>query len=130
MIIVTLKTDVPVAELSLFDGEKLIEAHSWEAHRRLAETIHDELASLLQRHGYDMKDINGFGCYAGPGSFTGLRIGLAVANALAYGLGASVVAAKVDDWQANVLQRLLAGVDESVVTPEYGAPVNITAPRK
>ena len=130
MIIVTIKTDVPIAELCVFEDEKLIEAHTWEAHRRLAETIHEELANLLKRNGYTISQIDGFGCFAGPGSFTGLRIGLAVANALAYALESKVVATKGDDWRALAVQRLVAGNDETIVVPEYGMPVNITAPRK
>jgi tRNA threonylcarbamoyladenosine biosynthesis protein TsaB len=41
-----------------------------------------------------MHDIEGVVCFKGPGSFTGLRIGLTVGNALAYAQNIPVVASK------------------------------------
>ena len=46
-----------------------------------------QIAALLERHGFSKTDIGGFAAVSGPGSFTGLRIGLAVVKALAEALG-------------------------------------------
>ncbi|MBI4463213.1 MAG: tRNA (adenosine(37)-N6)-threonylcarbamoyltransferase complex dimerization subunit type 1 TsaB [Acidobacteria bacterium] len=46
-------------------------------------TVQEELALLLGRHGLTTRDISGYGVTAGPGSFTGVRIGLTVVKALA-----------------------------------------------
>jgi tRNA threonylcarbamoyladenosine biosynthesis protein TsaB len=46
---------------------------------------------LLDRTQVQVSDINTIGNSVGPGSFTGLRIGLSVAKALAYASGASIV---------------------------------------
>src|SRR4029077_12387568 len=41
------------------------------------------LAGLLSKHGYGIKDIGGFTVASGPGSFTGLRVGLSAIKGLA-----------------------------------------------
>ncbi len=41
-----------------------------------------QVADLLQKHGYTKHDLGGFAAASGPGSFTGLRVGLAAMKAL------------------------------------------------
>jgi tRNA threonylcarbamoyladenosine biosynthesis protein TsaB len=41
------------------------------------------LAALLEKHGYSTRDLGGFAAASGPGSFTGLRVGLSAIKGLA-----------------------------------------------
>lgn len=130
MIILTMRTDKPEAELRLFDGQNQLAEIIWQAHRELAETIHLKIKELLDGQQKELKDIQGIVAYQGPGSFTGLRIGLSVANALADGLKVPIVAGHGDDWQQAGVARLQKGEQDQQVMPEYGAPVHITAQKR
>lgn len=130
MIVLTIRTDKPEAELGLYDGDRQLAYESWLAHRQLAETIHQKIANLLSSQQRLLADVRGIVCFQGPGSFTGLRIGLTVGNALAMGLGVPIVAAQDPEWVASGLAKLHAGMQEFPVMPFYGADVHITQQKK
>ncbi len=129
MMILTLRTDKPEAELALYQDEKRIAELTWLAHRQLGTTIHHKLQELLEVNQATLQAIDGIVAFRGPGSFTGLRIGLSVANALADGLEIPVVGSGGADWQQLGIKRLKAGEHDAVALPEYGAPVHITTPK-
>lgn len=130
MLILTIRTDKPEAELGLFEDSEQLAYETWLAHRQLAETIHSKIKELLdgQRKGLD--DIGGITVFKGPGSFTGLRIGITVANALASSLNIPLVATSDPHWLENGLQLLQAGKSEPVAFPEYGAEPHITEQKR
>jgi tRNA threonylcarbamoyladenosine biosynthesis protein TsaB len=130
MLILTIRTDKPEAELGLFDDDKQLAYITWPAHRELSNTIHKKLASLLILQGRTLQDVRGIVCFKGPGSFTGLRIGLTVANTLAYSLGIPVVATMRNGWIVAGTEHLRNGESEKIILPEYGAEVRITLPKK
>ena len=130
MLILTLKTDQPEAEIGLYDAAASLTQERWEAHRRLAETIHAKINELLTKEQKTLKDLKGIVIFQGPGSFTGLRIGFSVANALADSLQIPVIATKGEQWANDGIQALLAGKGTALALPEYGAEANTTTPRK
>lgn len=130
MLIITLKTDQPQAELGLYIGNNKLETLKWHAHRDLSITLHKKIESLLKTHKKSWNNIEGVVCYRGPGSFTGLRIGLSVANALAYGLSVPIVSTSGKSWETTGIKKLLTGENENVALPEYGQEPHITRPKK
>jgi tRNA threonylcarbamoyladenosine biosynthesis protein TsaB len=130
MLIVTIRTDKPDAELGIYDGEKQLHYETWAAHRELSSTIHKRLATLMESQHKHIEDIQGVVCFQGPGSFTGLRIGLTVGNALAYGLSIPVKGTMGDDWIKQGISALEDGESDERVLPEYGAEAHITVPKK
>ena len=130
MLIVTIRTDKPEAEIGLYEDHTQLAYVPWPAHRELAETIHQRLRDLLTGNHKDWHDVQAIVFYKGPGSFTGLRIGASVANALADGLGAVIVGGTGEQWIEGGITRLLAGEADALALPEYGAAPHITAPKK
>lgn len=128
--ILTLRTDKPESEVGLFapNGEQLA-YKTWEAHRRLSETLMSTVEQLLENQGATFGDVTGIVFYEGPGSFTGLRIGASFANALRYSLGVPGVNAKGDSWQQEGAAQVSKGVDQALL-PFYGNDVHVTAPKK
>lgn len=130
MLILTIKTDQPEAEIGLFENGKQLTYSKWEAHRQLAHTIHEKIKLALDEDSKSWTNIEGIIVYKGPGSFTGLRIGSTVANALAYGLKIPVISTKGDNWIKLGLQGLERGEGEQIVLPDYGADPKTTQQRK
>jgi tRNA threonylcarbamoyladenosine biosynthesis protein TsaB len=129
MLILTIRTDKPDAELGLFDDETKLAYSTWAAHRQLAESIHLKIIELLESQNHTLNNIEAIIVFKGPGSFTGLRIGLSVANALAYSLGIPIISTAEDTWMETGIKRLRQGIDEHMVLPEYGSPPHITLPK-
>lgn len=130
MLILTIRTDKPEAEIGLYDGDQQLAYESWEAYRELSVTIHKKIDELLARRQQKLQDIQGIACFKGPGSFTGLRIGLTVANALAHALHIPIVARQNPQWLETGIADLLAGKNDQTALPEYGSPAHITAQKK
>lgn len=127
--IIALDTSTPQCRLSIHDGEQWHD-HEWEAGRSLADELLAYLEKTLAEHQATVKDIAGIIAYIGPGSFTGLRIGLTVLNTLANSEHVPIVGASGDDWRHKGQVRLDAGNDDELVLPLYGGEPNITTPRK
>jgi tRNA threonylcarbamoyladenosine biosynthesis protein TsaB len=130
MTVLTLRTDKPDAEIALYDAGNLIAQETWLAHRKLAETIHTQVEKLLRAQRKEWNDLQGIVVFEGPGSFTGLRIGISTANAIAYSLAIPIVATRDEAWATKGVERLLAGEQDEIALPFYGGDANITAPRK
>ena len=123
--IILLDTSTATCRLTTVDGESS-NNFDWEAGRTLARGL---LAFIQEKVG-DVKNISGIGIMRGPGSFTGLRIGMAVANTLADGLGIPIVGETGDSWRESALDRLSSGEDDQVILPFYGGDAHITKPKK
>jgi tRNA threonylcarbamoyladenosine biosynthesis protein TsaB len=63
------------------------------------------LATLLKKHGYGVKDLGGFAAASGPGSFTGLRVGLSAIKGLAETLHKPIATVSVLEALASLADR-------------------------
>ena len=125
-----IRTDSPVAELYLYDGSKAVAAISWQADRELAHRLLKKINEFLGANKQSLEALSGLFVFQGPGSFTGLRIGLTVMNTLSYALSVPIVGEVGDDWQMRAIERLTSGENDKVVMPFYGAEARITTPKK
>lgn len=116
-------------QLTLIDGDKRTD-YEWAAERNLARDMLAYLRDRLAENEASFADISGIGVFRGPGSFTGLRIGLAVLNTIAHEQRIPIVGVTGDAWREECLARLQDGDNDEIVLPEYGAEARVTKPRK
>lgn len=76
----TSTTQVGVA---LYDGAQVIGEFAWRSSQRHTVELAPAISDLLSRCGLTMDDIRALGVALGPGSFTSLRVGLALVKGLA-----------------------------------------------
>lgn len=104
----------------------------FEAGRSLDSLILQKIDELI---GGATNELKGIVVNSGPGSFTGLRIGLSVANALAYSLDIPIVGiSKTESWD-ELMQKGTKELEDQTrfvkpVLAEYGAEPNITKPKE
>ena len=127
--ILLLDTSTPVCRLTLIDGERRYE-NEWQADRQLAKNLLAYLREQLEANGKSFNDLEAVGAYKGPGSCTGLRIGLTVLNTMAESLDVPIIGETGEQWQTKVIDRLRTGENDQIVLPLYGSEANITTPRK
>lgn len=127
--ILLLDTSTPICKLVLVDGDNQIE-NEWQADRTLAKGLLGYIDKNLQKNKKTWSDITAIGAFEGPGSFTGLRIGLTVLNTVADSEGIPIVGGQGEGWQKDVLAKIKAGQNDRLVMPFYGSEAHITAPRK
>jgi tRNA threonylcarbamoyladenosine biosynthesis protein TsaB len=130
MIVLALRTDKPRAELYIYDRQKKLAEIKWQAHLKLAETLNAKIEEILNKSSISYGDLDGLAIFKGPGSFTGLRIGMSVANALAFSQNIPIAARAGENWLKDSLQDLQNGQSDKIAAPEYGAAAQITKPRK
>ncbi len=128
--ILAIKTDQPEAELYLFKDQKLVAEYSWLAGRELSGSLMIQIEEFLNSNVVELKNLNAIIVYEGPGSFTGLRIGIAVANSIAYSLDIPVKASGGLKWAQKAIDKIESKKFTVGAVPVYGAPVNITKQRK
>ena len=127
--ILLVDSSAPCCHLKLIDDSTVYDG-SWEAGRSLAADLLTKINSLLVEADASWTDISGIGAFRGPGSFTGLRIGLTVVNTIADSQSIPIVGVSGDDWRETAIENLKAGQNDKLVMPEYGGQANITQPRK
>ena len=125
-----IRTDQPEARLVLLNSKQMLEEYRWQADRRLADTLLEQIKSLLGRHDASWESLEGIIVYSGPGSFTGLRIGVTVVNTIAYARNLPIAGSTGEDWAQAGLNKLRQAVPGGQVMPEYGAEPNISKPKR
>jgi tRNA threonylcarbamoyl adenosine modification protein YeaZ len=127
-----------VIALGAADGT-LLDGRAWLAGYRHGEELLARIEGLLEDHGLRPADLGGIAVGTGPGAFTGLRVGIATAKALAHALrlpivgvatgsallaAASVAAATPASARADLVLLQPAGPNDRVFT-RPGEPARI-----
>jgi tRNA threonylcarbamoyladenosine biosynthesis protein TsaB len=119
MLVLSLDTTTRPGSFALMRDVTVLDQGTGDPARTHAEQLPAELLAMLERNGLALGDVDLFGVAAGPGSFTGLRIGVATIQGLAFALGKPVAAVSVLDALADLANaEAMAG---AAVLPLVGA---------
>lgn len=91
MILLAVDTTAALATAALFRDGSLIDEREADASKKHAETVLPLIDELLENNGVSIDEIDLFAVDIGPGSFTGVRIGVSLVNALAFATGKRIV---------------------------------------
>lgn len=136
MIILAMETTARVASVALLSCGAVLHECECDPDHKHAETILPAVEELLRLCGMSLNEVDAFAVDVGPGSFTGVRIGVCTANAFAFACGKPVIA--VDSLRAlyqpqkNVGGQVCVLIDArngNAYAAQYRDGVCIDAPR-
>lgn len=84
--ILALDTSTQFMGISIYDGSQTLYEKVWKTNRRHTVELSPAINGALKEISVELKTINALAVALGPGSFTSLRIGLAVAKGLSFAL--------------------------------------------
>jgi tRNA threonylcarbamoyladenosine biosynthesis protein TsaB len=90
-LLLAIDTATRVPSLALYDGEWVLAEETWRSAENHTVELMPGVVRALQRQGVSPTELTGIAVALGPGSFTGLRIGLGVAKGLALTLSIPLV---------------------------------------
>jgi len=118
--------------LALGNKGKLIAKKEFKAKYRQSERLIPAIDLLLKKNKVKMQDLSGIAVVNGPGPFTATRIGVTVANALAYALNIKIAGLRADEFnsvEAMIIkgwQGLKKAKIGGIIKPVYNREPNIT----
>ncbi len=101
MKILALETTERIGSIALAEDGDVVSETQLPSDLRSAQSLAPAIQQSLEQAGWTPQDVQLVAVTAGPGSFTGLRIGIATAKAFAYAVGAEVLG--VDTHEALAL---------------------------
>jgi tRNA threonylcarbamoyladenosine biosynthesis protein TsaB len=90
-LILNIETSTTVCSVSISRDEEVIALKELNSGYTHAENLHVFIQKLLKEMGMNISEMNAIAVSRGPGSYTGLRIGVSAAKGLAYALGIPLI---------------------------------------
>ena len=84
MLTLAINTASSITAIALLDSQNLLGEKSWKSTNDEAEKLMPAIDELLKEHSKSYDEIEKVISVKGPGSFTGLRVGITVANTISY----------------------------------------------
>jgi len=128
MLVLALDTTTREGSLALARDGRILDSWSGEASLTHARRLPGDILGGLSRHGLTLAEIGLFAVAAGPGSFTGLRIGIATIQGLAFAHGRPVVGVSALDALAYTALGWQQAVGEKGPGPFSPSPLSAKRP--
>lgn len=138
MLILSLDTSADICSVALFDSERELVTYRFRHERRLSERLPSVVEFLLLDANTTLANVEAFAVGLGPGSFTGVRVGVTLAKTWAQVLERPLIGVSSLDALAMALPPVTGGIvaavaptrRDEVVAAFYrvGDPMPATAP--
>lgn len=90
MLILAIDTTTFAGSIALLKEKKLLAEINIDSSRTYSERLLPAVDFILRANGFHIRDMDGFAVAAGPGSFTGIRLGLSAVKSFSYASGKPV----------------------------------------
>jgi tRNA threonylcarbamoyladenosine biosynthesis protein TsaB len=104
--ILNIDTAVVTASICLSEDESIIGFNSNPDLKDHAAWIHTALKGLMKDAGVELKQLDAIAVCSGPGSYTGLRVGMATAKGLCYALQIPLITVNTLELMAAAAKKL------------------------
>ena len=91
MKILGIDTSTPIGSVALIDGDNLVAEHTLNIVQAHSSRLMPAIDTVLKWSDITVKDLDGCAVGIGPGSFTGIRIGVATIKSVCYALDKPIV---------------------------------------
>jgi len=115
-------TEIDKTTIALVSGKKIFKK-SWPSRFKQSETLLTQIKKIFRAQKISWQNISKIAVVAGPGPFSRIRTGVAMANALAFALDVSVVSVKELEGDLSKIQKQKG---QKMVKPAYGKSAHIT----
>jgi tRNA threonylcarbamoyladenosine biosynthesis protein TsaB len=103
--ILQINTALDTASVSLAINGAVISERRNDVQKEHASFLHLAIAEMMQEAGIALKNLNAVSVIHGPGSYTGLRVGLAAAKGICYGLTVPLITVNTLEWMAGACKN-------------------------
>lgn len=117
MFILGIETSSDICSIGITDKEKFLSELSTHIHNAHSELLFPGILNVINAAGMNMKELSGVAVSSGPGSFTGLRIGVSAAKGIAFALDIPLFLISTLDIFANYglgLGKVICSVTPSI----------------
>ncbi len=116
MKLLAMDTSGPVCGVAVMDGEKVLSEYTAQNRHTHSANLMPMIEEALRSAGQTLAEMDAIAVVTGPGSFTGVRIGVATAKGLAHGSGKPCIG-------VNAMEALSrsAGAFDGVICPTQDA---------
>ena len=115
-------------------GPNILKIKTWVSIRNQSQELLPNIDKLLKKNKIKSEQLKWVSVNLGPGSFTGLRVGISIANTFGYGLniptiGQANILGDIKNRLKVLLELKTASKFFKQVLPEYGRDLRITKPK-
>lgn len=115
-LLLNIETATTLCSVAVSDGEEILAIKEIDEGYTHAENLHVFIETVLKEAGISPRQLNAVAVGKGPGSYTGLRIGVSAAKGLAYALNIPLIA-------VNTLETMAYSVAKDVETDALFCPM-------